>query len=249
MSASLCRSTRCLTAALGLSAAFTATAEETAATADTELSEIVVTARRVEEREQDMPISMTVLTQEQLSNRNVVNAGDIARYTPSLASNSRFGPESTSFAIRGFIQEGPTSPSVAVYFADVVAPRANGGTTAGNGAGPGSFFDLQNVQVLKGPQGTLFGRNTTGGAVLLVPQKPTGEFGGYVEASGGNYAMRRFQTALNAPLGEGFRVRLSADYQSRDGYLRNIAYVPDTPRVGPGDFADVNYYALRLSTV
>ena len=50
---------------------------------------------------------------------------------------------------------------------------ANGGTTAGNGAGPGSFWDLQNVQVLKGPQGTLFGRNTTGGAILVVPQKPT----------------------------------------------------------------------------
>lgn len=55
----------------------------------------------------------------------------------------------------------------------MTAPRANGGATAGDGAGVGSFFDLQNVQVLKGPQGTLFGRNTTGGAVLLVPQRPT----------------------------------------------------------------------------
>ena len=62
--------------------------------------------------------------------------------------------------------------------------------------GPGSFFDLQNVQVLKGPQGTLFGRNTTGGAVLLVPQKPTSDFGGYVEGSYGNYDMLRAQGAL-----------------------------------------------------
>ena len=82
--------------------------------------------------------------------------------------------------VRRALAARPPHPSfhyrVAVYFADVVAPRANSGTTSGNGAGVGAFFDLQNVQVLKGPQGTLFGRNTTGGAILLVPTKPTGTF-------------------------------------------------------------------------
>lgn len=108
--------------------------------------------------------------QEQLSNRNVVNAADLD--TPSLSVNNNFGNENASFAIRGF-QDIGTQPSVGAYFADVVVPRGpTQGTQAGDGPGPGSFFDLQNVQVLKGPQGTLFGRNTTGGAVLLVPQKP-----------------------------------------------------------------------------
>src|ERR1700761_2574590 len=156
-----------------------------------DLSEIIVTARRVEERLQDVPISISVFTQEQLANRNVVNAEDLAAYTPSLAANNNFGQENSSFAIRGFVQDAGTPPSVAVYFADVVALRGpTQGTQAGDGAGPGSFFDLQNVQVLKGPQGTLFGRNTTGGAVLFVPQKPTSRLEGYIEAEGGNFDER-----------------------------------------------------------
>ncbi|MCE7798682.1 TonB-dependent receptor [Sphingobium sufflavum] len=204
---------------------------------------IVVTARRTEERLQDVPISITVFNQQQLSNRNVVTAGELATYTPSLQANGRFGAESTSFSLRGFTQEGQTTPSVAVYFADVVAPRAQGGTTGGNGAGVGAFFDLQNVQVLKGPQGTLFGRNTTGGAVLLVPQKPTGRLEGYVEGSVGNYDLRRFQGVVNVPVLDTLRVRLGVDRQTRDGYLNNIS------GIGPKDFADVDYTAVRLSVV
>lgn len=206
-------------------------------------STIIVTARRTEERLQDVPISITVLSQEQITSRNILAAGDLGTYTPSLSTNGRFGSESTSFAIRGFTQEGATTPSVAVYFADVTAPRANGGTTAGNGAGVGNYFDLQNVQVLKGPQGTLFGRNTTGGAVLLVPQRPTSNLEGYVEGSLGNYDMRRLQGVINVPLSEGLRVRLGGDYQTRDGYLRNRS------GIGPGNFGDVDYWAIRASVI
>ncbi|MET0239428.1 MAG: TonB-dependent receptor [Sphingobium sp.] len=205
--------------------------------------DIVVTARRVEERLQDVPISITVFNQQQLTNRNIVSAGDLSTYTPSLTTNSRFGSESTSFALRGFTQEGPTSPSVGVYFAEVVSPRAQGTVTSGNGAGPGAFFDLQNVQVLKGPQGTLFGRNTTGGAVLLVPQKPTGRLEGYVEGSLGNYDMKRIQAVVNVPVLDTLRVRVGVDRQTRDGYLNNVS------GVGPEDFGDTNYTAVRVSTV
>jgi iron complex outermembrane receptor protein len=213
------------------------------ASADEDPGAIVVTARRVEERLQDVPISITVYNQQQLDNRNVTTATELATYTPSLASNNRFGADKASFSIRGFSMLETTAPTVGVYFADVTALRATAGTASGNGAGPGSFFDLQNVQVLKGPQGTLFGRNTTGGAILLVPTKPTDRLEGYVEATAGNYNLLRGQGVLNVPLSDTFRVRLGVDRQKRDGYLHNKS------GVGPKDFADSNYFAGRLSIV
>ncbi len=212
--------------------------------AEASTNDIIVTARRVEERLQDVPISITAYNQEQLADRNVVNAQDLARYTPSLSANSNFGNENSTFALRGFVQDTGTAPSVGVYFADVVAPRgASNNIPVGDGAGPGSFFDLANVQVLKGPQGTLQGRNTTGGAVLLVPQKPTGELGGYVEGSIGNYDLRRIQGVINIPVMESLRIRLGVDHQSRDGYIHNNS------GIGPKDFGDVNYTAVRFSAV
>jgi iron complex outermembrane receptor protein len=227
---------------IGVVLAVPAYAQDGAAMAD-DPGDIVVTARRVEERLQDVPISITVFNQQQLDNRNIVTASDLATYTPSLTSNSRFGPDKASFTIRGFSQESNTSPTVGVYFADVVAPRSAAGTTSGNGAGPGSLFDLQNVQVLKGPQGTLFGRNTTGGAILLVPQKPTDSLEGYVEGTIGNYDQRRLQAVVNIPLAETFKVRFGVDRNVRDGYLKNRS------GVGPGDYGDVDYSAYRASIV
>ena len=207
----------------------------------TDATDIIVTARRQEERLQDVPISITVLSQEALTKRNIVAASDLGQYVPSLASNAQFGPNKASFTIRGFVQEGKTSPSVGVYFADVVAPRSFGGTTSGNGAGIGSTFDLQNIQVLKGPQGTLFGRNTTGGAILLVPQKPKDKFEGFVEGSLGSYNLHRVQAVLNVPLSEHVRVRAGVDWNERDGYLTNKS------GIGPRDYDNTNYISGRLS--
>jgi len=208
-----------------------------------ELSEVIVTARRIQERLQDVPISITVFNQEQLTDRNVSSASDLATYTPSLSSNTRFGSENASYSIRGFSQEQRTTASVGVYFADVVAPRAGSVITGGDGAGPGAFFDLANVQVLKGPQGTLFGRNTTGGAVLLVPQKPTGSYEGFLETSLGNYDLQHTTAVVNAPISDSVRMRLGVDRKQRDGYLNNNS------KVGPNDFADIGYTAYRLSLV
>ena len=209
-----------------------------------DVGDIVVTARRVEERLQDVPISISVFNQQQLADKNVTNATELATYTPSLAANNNFGEDNTTFAIRGFAQDIGTAPSVGVYFGDVVAPRGgSNGQPIGDGASVGNFFDLQNVQVLKGPQGTLFGRNTTGGAVLFVPQKPTGRLEGYVEGGVGNYNQRRIQAVINVPLSDTFRVRLGFDRQKRDGYLNNIS------GIGPDKFENLDYTAVRLSIV
>src|SRR6202000_2360519 len=127
-------------------------------------------------------------------------------------------------------------PSVAVYFGEAVVPRGGAvGEPAGSGAPPGSFFDLQNVQVLKGPQGTLFGRNTDGGAVLLVPQKPKSVFEAYIEESRGNFDLNRVQAVVNLPLTDWLRVRLGVDRQEREGYMTNLT------GVGPADFNDIDY--------
>jgi len=203
--------------------------------------EVVVTARRTEEVIQNVPISMTVFNQEMLSERNVTTAADLVSYTPSLNVDSRFGSDQASFAIRGFTQDLRTTASVAVYFADVVAPRGGGNVTAGDGAGPGAFFDLQNVQILKGPQGTLFGRNTTGGAIQLVPHEPTGNLEGYVELSRGNYDLNRTQGVINIPLSDSARARFGLDAQRRDGFMKNVS------GVGPSRLANIDYLAGRAS--
>jgi len=202
---------------------------------------IVVTARRIEENVQDVSIAVTVFNPQQIADRNIVNSADLAVYTPSLSMNSKFGPEKASFAIRGFSQDLNTLPTVGVYFADVVAPRLSSNITSGNGAGVGDMFDLQNVQVLKGPQGTLFGRNTTGGAILLVPQKPTDRLEGYAEGSYGNHNMWRGQAVVNIPLSDTILVRAGVDRYQRDGYINNRS------GIGPKHFNDVNYIAARLS--
>ncbi len=249
---SFLKSVLCASTVLGAGLAVPAMAQTAATPAPSrapdaaapDVATIVVTARRTEERLQDVPISISVFNQQTLANANIVNSQDLARITPSLSANSNFGGDNSSYAIRGFVQEIGTAPSVGVFFADVVAPRAlSNGITAGDGAGPGSFFDLQNVQVLKGPQGTLFGENTTGGDVLLVPQKPTDRFEGYVEGSYGNYDMRRLEAVVNAPINDSVRLRLGVDHQLRDGYLNN------TSGIGPQHLSNVNYTAFRASLV
>lgn len=205
-------------------------------------ADIIVTARRVEERLQDVPISIAVFNQGQIDNRNITTGVDLAAYTPSLYAEQRFGSNNSTFAIRGFTQELRTTPSVGVYFAEVVAPR--GGLTGfpnGEGSGAGAFFDLQNVQVMKGPQGTLFGRNTTGGAILLVPKEPADRFEGYIEGSIGNLDMRRIQAVLNLPVSDAVRLRFGVDRLKRDGYLKNVS------GVGPDRFGDRDYFAGRAS--
>lgn len=205
------------------------------------LEEVIVSAQRREESAQDVAISIAVFNQDEIANANMTNASDLSIYTPSLSTNTRFGNENTSFSIRGFTQSLRTTASVATYFAEVVAPRGQTSQTSGDGAGPGYFFDLQNVQVLKGPQGTLFGRNTTGGAVLLVPQKPTEIDEGYVEGSLGNLEAKRLQVVLNHAATDTFKVRLGIDKNERDGHLDNIT------DIGADKLGNSDYTAVRLS--
>ena len=231
--------------ALGLGLASPAWAQEATTSDDTA---IIVTAQRIEQRLQDVPVSLSVFNQEELTANAVTNTKDLAAITPGLQLQSRYGEDATNFAIRGFTQEQRTYATVGVYFADVVAPRGSGATFGGDGGGPGSLFDLQNVQVLKGPQGTLFGRNTSGGAVLLVPKKPVDKVEGYLEGQLGDYDMHGLEGVVNLPVADTFRVRLGGTWKERDGYLKNIGTLGDGAHGNKG-MGNVDYWAIRASAV
>lgn len=205
---------------------------------------IVVTARRREERLQNVPISIKVFSQATLTNRNIQTSEELATNTPSLSANTNFGNQNTTFAIRGFVQDIGTQPSVGTYFADVVSPRGGSNQLPiGDSLNTGSLFDLQNVQVLKGPQGTLFGLNTTGGDVLLVPQKPTYALEGYLEAGYGNYDANTVEGVINVPISDKIRLRIGVSHGDRDGYENNNS------GIGPSHFGDLDYTAVRASLV
>lgn len=208
---------------------------------DFRLEEVIVSAQRRDESAQDVAISVSVFNQEQLSNANISNPADLALITPSLSVNTLFGPDNAAFNIRGFSKELRTTATVGVYFAEAVAPRGQILQTSGDGAGPGTMFDLQSLQVLKGPQGTLFGRNTTGGAVLLVPERPSDQFEGYVEVSGAERNMLEKQLVLNVPVNDQLRMRFGIDTKDSDGYLNNLS-----DKAGR-NFGDSSFFAGRIS--
>jgi iron complex outermembrane recepter protein len=178
--------------------------------------DIIVTAQRRDESLSRTPVAVSVISADTLAKANITTESDLTVATPGLSVRSGQNSNQLNFAIRGQSLDAysNTRPGVQPYINEVQI----GGVGASSG-----FFDLQSVQVLKGPQGTLFGRNSTGGAVLFTTQKPTKDFGGYVSATGGNYGLVKVEGAINAPLiGDNLLARVSGFYQRRDGYQYNI---------------------------
>jgi len=200
------------------------------------LEEVVVTARRAEETVQAVPISVTAISGDVLADRKIDSGAALQNTVPSLSVYSLSRDEET-FAVRGLSSANTSAqgqaPSVMVYFAQIPLP-------SGDGGGPGRYFDLQNVQVLKGPQGTLFGRNSTGGAVLFEPQRPTNKLEGYGQIQVGNYSDREFEGAVNLPLiSDVLTSRISFKSAKRDGFTKNVT--------NGKDLDDRDYLGGRLS--
>nr|WP_321360533.1 TonB-dependent receptor [uncultured Hyphomonas sp.] len=185
---------------------------------DMRLKEVTVTARRREENLQEVPVAVTALSNEDILTNDLRTATDLQHIVPSLNVTASLGRSSESFTLRGQRQTGEfagagAGASVVAYFAEVPS----------NGNGPGNFFDLANVQVLKGPQGTLFGRNTTGGAILFEPQTPTNQFEGYVSTTIGEYNRRDVEGVVNVPIvKDKVLFRIGAQSQKRDGFTRDV---------------------------
>ncbi|GAD48466.1 putative TonB-dependent receptor [Caenibius tardaugens NBRC 16725] len=203
------------------------------------LSEIIVTANRREERAQDVPIAITALSPERLEQQGITKAQDLQASIPSLVvgPNGQGSRETQSFTLRGQGATFQASPGVVMYMNEVPVPTAVSLSQMG---GPGQFIDIENLQVLAGPQGTLFGRNTTGGAVLIVPKKPQNEFGGWIKGEYGNYDRKYIEGAINVPIVEDkLLLRVMGAFHDRDGYTRDVQWNKDrdnehwyTTRVG-----------------
>ena len=177
---------------------------------------ITVTARKREENLLTTPVSATVLTGHNLVQQNIRNFQDLR----GAVSNLEVLPlenGSTSFTVRGI---GQTSDQVnadaktGFYVDEMYVGRQEGNDLY--------FYDLASLQVLKGPQGALFGKNTTAGAVLLTTQRPVDEFGGYLQLRAGSYRRIDTEGALNAPLADGIYGRLSFRTQSAEGFIKHV---------------------------
>ena len=184
------------------------------------LEEIIVTARRREESLQEVPVAVTLFDNTSLREKRIESAIDLQQHVPSLNVTGILNRNQEYFTLRGQKETGFNlgggpggGPGVVAYFAEV--PNA--------GNGPGLYLDLANVQVLKGPQGTLFGRNTTGGAILFEPQRPTEEIEGYFEGQFGDYGRRGFEGALNIPvISDTLLMRIAAQSLKREGFTKDV---------------------------
>lgn len=183
------------------------------------IEDIVVVARRRSEASQDVPLSISAASGEQLTTLNVSQTKQISLIAPSVTvAPSIGGSTSITLSIRGQRNVQPRlgfDSSIGVYFAGVAVARPYGLNQG--------LYDLQSVQVLNGPQGTLFGRNTTGGAILFEPNRPSDKFEGSVEAEYGNYNNRAATVVLNLPVSEKLAVRAAGRIVRRDGYTKNLA--------------------------
>jgi iron complex outermembrane receptor protein len=176
---------------------------------------VTVTARRREEDLEKVPVAVTVLSADKLRTSEIRSVLDLQNYAPSLTVSGSLGSRDDDvFTIRGQSQPfGGADPGVQSYFADVPF----------NPSGHGSTYDLANIQVLNGPQGTLFGRSTTGGAVLFEPKRPDDQFGGYLDVTGGTYALKEFQGALNVPVSDTLDIRLAGDVAKQRGFTYDVS--------------------------
>jgi iron complex outermembrane recepter protein len=183
------------------------------------LEEIVVTARKTKEELQTTPVAVTAISAASLTQKQLVQVQDLAQTVPGMATGTTGpGPSSEVYlSIRGEAQNNANSASdqaVGTYVDGVYIARAIVGNLG--------FLDVANVEVLRGPQGTLFGRNTTGGALNITTAQPTGQFQGNVEVGGGNYGQVLAQGAVNVPLmGDELAVRVAARYDSHNAYFNN----------------------------
>lgn len=198
------------------------------------LEEVIVTAQKREQSLQSVGISVTAYTGKQLQQLGFTNAQEVSFLAPGVSTIQPNGPSNYAFAIRGVAQNdfisNQESP-VSLYVDGVYVSQMS--------AAGFLLFDTDRVEILRGPQGTLFGRNATGGLVQYISNKPTDELSGYAKATFGSYTQANFEGAIGGPITNNIDGRLSVATNHNAGWIKNIN--PNHPQ----DINNDNDYATR----
>ena len=180
------------------------------------LDGVTVTSQKREQQILDVPITMSVINARFIEDNNITELDELSEFVPGLQIRMQ-GTDRPSFVIRGLTSDevSPAAqPRISVFYNNVPVSRANGAAMA--------LFDMQQVDVLKGPQGTLFGRGAEIGAINYISNKPTSDFNGFVTAGIGNFNQRELNGALNIPvIKDKLLVRIAGIYDYQDGYITN----------------------------
>jgi len=210
-----------LAASIGLAAiSVTATAQETTggSTVAGTVEEVLVTARKKTESAQDIPISLTVVGSESLENKSVVNFSELASQSPALRiTGAALSPSSTVLSMRGQVLVDTrltVDPAIGIYQDGVYFPRAAGTEVS-------ELFDIDRVEVLSGPQGTLYGKNTTGGAINIYTKAPVQKNEGALKVRYGNFNDTGVAAMYNAAVNDQLAIRFVGSVTEREGYGDN----------------------------
>jgi len=179
------------------------------------LQEVIVTSQHSNQHLLDIPAAITVISANTLENSNVAGLEQLSGFVPGLNVLIQ-NPNRPNLVIRGLTSDevSPTAqPRVSVYFDQAPISRASMAVT--------EIYDMERIEVMKGPQGTLYGRGSQAGAISFITKKPTNRFGGYATAGAGNYGMMHFEGALNVPVTTTVSARIAGIYSYRDGYVKN----------------------------
>lgn len=178
------------------------------------LGEIIVTAQRVQESSQRAPVALDVISPQELVRQNVIRAEDLSRTSPALSATGSTGGPTTVFFVRGV-----GNATVNAYSDPAISFNYDGVYIGRPSSTSGVFYDLQRVEILKGPQGTLYGRNATGGAINVIPNRPEFDDTSVEFSLGyGNYDWLTGQAAVNVPLAEDVAVRVAGSTSRHDGF-------------------------------
>jgi iron complex outermembrane receptor protein len=194
-------------------------ADEPYADTHSGLEEVIVTARRREENLQETPVSVTAFTSAMLEQQGIESLGDLGQHVANLSmiSGQGGGSTQTQISIRGVGQSDfilTSDQSVGLYLDGVYFPRSIGASL--------DLIDIERIEVLRGPQGTLFGRNTTAGAVQIVSEGPTDTLSGKAEFTAGRFDRRDFKGSINLPVSDRFLTRFSVASLNQDGYGQRV---------------------------